>query len=304
LLLLQIAVQIGQVSVHVGMNWWRPRELSLAAGSVLRLCAVRFGREMSVDRSSQVVALGSRTDGRFVFRVTTGVPGGKPSKMWLLDAGSAEELAAWVALVQDTIHQAGADGEPAEIENNAGDRFDFYSRDIGPYTAEPLPAFRGNKLSSEHFPLRPGQFLSTLPLAESANLEVTEIGDVILRRGDLPAYPTDASTLWEHRATGSICGKANGGLLCLVELWWEKLANGKSDDTPVHLAVKDGRWRVGRGRLCTMGQSPKPKGGWRVHLPWDERGKVIKAASLQILDDKTLVLTSGGEVFWSSSPQR
>lgn len=37
-----------------------------------------------------------------------------------------------------------------------------------------------------------------------------------------------------------------------MELWWEELANGKSDDIPVHLAVKNGRWRVGCGGLCTM----------------------------------------------------
>lgn len=157
-------------------------------------------------------------------------------------------------------------------------------------------------MSAADYPLKPGQFMSTLPVTDSANLEVTEIGDIVLRSGDLPAYPTDEPALWSHRATGSIGGKANGGLGCVLELLWERLANGKSDDIPVHLSVKNGRWRVGRGPLCTMGQSPKPAGAWRVHLPWDSRGKVIKAASLQLLEDNTLVLASGGEVLWSSRP--
>lgn len=174
---------------------------------------------------------------------------------------------------------------------------------------EPIPAFCGSILSPMDRPMTAGQFLSTLPILASTNLAITEVGDVLLRRGDLPAYsepdlPVHAAPegpLWAHRATGSIGGKANGGLGCVVESWWSKAVRGKADDTPVHLSVKNGRWRIGRGRLCTMGKSPKPTGSWRTKLPWDARGKAIKDASLQLLDSGNLVVASGDDIFWDSS---
>lgn len=138
-----------------------------------------------------------------------------------------------------------------------------------------------------------GQFLSTLPLLDSANVEVTDIGDLVFRKGDLPAFPTEDPALWAHREIGSAWGKANGGPMCAI---MTRLG------VPVKLTVKNGRWRVGRGVLCNMAQSPKPSGSWRVHLPWNARGQVIKDASLQIKDGQTLVVASGDEVFWSSAP--
>lgn len=138
-----------------------------------------------------------------------------------------------------------------------------------------------------------GQFLSTMPLLDSANVEVTDVGDLVFRKGDLPAFPTEDSPLWAYRAVGSAGGGANGGALCALV---SRLG------VPVQLSVKNGRWRVGRGALCKMGQSPKPAGSWRTHLPGDARGKAMKEASLQIRDGHTLVVASGDEVFWSSAP--
>lgn len=114
--------------------------------------------------------------------------------------------------------------------------------------------------------------MSTPPLVSSINLEITKIGDVILRRGDLPAYSDQGPPLWAHRATGtSDGGKADGGIGCKVESWW--MHNVMEDeDIPVEMSVDRGRWRVGRGRFCTMGQSPKPDGFWKGKLPGSARG--------------------------------
>ena len=190
--------------------------------------------------------------------------------------------------------------------------------ELGPPVPE-SPAFRGSSLSPGDYPLQPGQFLSTLPLLDSASLEVTDVGDLVLRAGDLPAFPQavtaataaeegeeeeeeESSTLWAHRASG-FGGEANGGLGCVLESWWRKKINGEAADIPAHLSVKNGRWRVGRGGLCTMVRSPRPQGGWRAHLPWDARGRAIRAATLRILDSKALVVASGDEVVWSSVPE-
>ncbi|CAM9997780.1 unnamed protein product [Pylaiella littoralis] len=262
---------------------------------------------MFLDGTSEVKTLAKHEkDGRFVFRVTTRTPRFRLNQTWRVHAGSPEELGAWVAAIEHAIHEACAEAEAAEMEDvpprakNAGD-FIHFPRELGPFPIGASPAFRGSKLSPDDYPLHPGQFLSTLPPMDSSNLEVTEVGDVILRRGDLPAYSADAPPIWAHRAMGSIGGKANGGLGCVVELWWQKFVKG-SNGTPVHVAVKDGRWRVGRGRLCTMGISPKPEGSWRVHLPWDAIGNAIKAASLELREDHSLVLASGEMVLWSSPP--
>ena len=156
------------------------------------------------------------------------------------------------------------------------------------------PAFRGDALSPGDEPVRVSQFLSTLPRLDSANLEVTDIGDLVLRKGDLPAFPTQDAPIWAHRATGSTGGKANGGTVCAL---MARLG------VPVGLSVKNGRWRVGRGILCNMGRSPAPEGSWRVYVPFSARGQAIKNASLRIGDDgRTLVVASGDEVLWSSDP--
>ncbi|CAN0407501.1 unnamed protein product, partial [Ectocarpus sp. 12 AP-2014] len=135
-------------------------------------------------------------------------------------------------------------------------------------------------MSPGDHPLQTGQFLSTAPLVDSTNVEITEIGDVILRAGDSPACSGDKSPLWANRATGSTGDKADGGLGCVLESWRRRMVKGTDDDIPVHLYVMNGRWRVGRGRLCTMGQSPKPHGSWRANLPWDAQGQAIRPLGL------------------------
>lgn len=193
------------------------------------------------------------------------------------------------------------------VAHTPNDEF-MFERSLGPDTVEPTLVFRGSTLSPEDFPLKTGQFLSTLPLLSSINLEINEIGDVLLRRGDLPAYPNPAysdpgEVLLAHRTTGSIGGEANGGLGCTVESWWLRNVRG-AEDVPVNLSVKNGRWRVGRGRLCTMGRSPRPAGSWRAFLPrfipGNARGKALRAASLQLLPSGNVVVASGDEVFWDS----
>ncbi|CAM9917876.1 unnamed protein product [Ectocarpus sp. 12 AP-2014] len=66
---------------------------------------------------------------------------------------------------------------------------------LGPFTFAPTPAFRGDSISVDDYPLIPCQFLSTAPVVNLANLQVTEVGNLILRRGDIPAYPTDHTPL-------------------------------------------------------------------------------------------------------------
>lgn len=121
----------------------------------------------------------------------------------------------------------------------------------------------------------------------SANVEVTEVGDVVFRKGDLPAFPTEDSPVWSHRAVDS------GGPMCGL---MSRLG------VPVKMTVKNGRWRVGRGALCKMTQSPKPAGSWHTYVPLSARGKAIRNASLQIRDDQTFVVASGDELFWSAVP--
>lgn len=145
-----------------------------------------------------------------------------------------------------------------------------------------------------------GQYLSTSRSTTAVNLEVTAIGDILLRRGGHPADSDPASPLWAHRATGSFGGKADGGLGCVAESWWMRHVL-EEDDNPVELTVKNGQWRVGRGRFCTMGKSPKPIGSWRVLKPFDARGETLRNASLQVLKDGKVVLASGGDVLWDSS---
>ncbi|CAN0199932.1 unnamed protein product, partial [Ectocarpus fasciculatus] len=307
----------GTVRVKTFLTGWRPRQLALVDGPVLQLCTVTHGgqtkscQQIPLDSSSEVVlAEGKhgtpRKDGRFVFRVSTGSPRGLKNKVWEFDAGSSAALGAWMSLLEgvttrDSEKEADYFGDTPRARNS-GDAFQF-PMDVGPYTFAPTPAFRGDSLSIEDYPLIPGQFLSTVPLVESSNLEVTEVGDLILRRGDIPAYPTDHEPLWAHRVMGSVGDTANGGLGCAVEAWWERVTNGGEDmGVPVHLIVKNGRWRVGRGWLCSMARSPRVAGGWRVHLPWDSHGKALKAASLQVRDNSVVMVTEDGEVIWSSSP--
>lgn len=166
--------------------------------------------------------------------------------------------------------------------------------------AIPAPS-RGSEVSPRDEPLLSGEFLSTRPLLRSANLEVTERGDLVPRSGDLSGYPSQESPLWDHRATGSspVGGEADnrggGGALCRLESWL--LGEGVS----VKLLAKNGRWRVGRSWLCTLSQSPKPEGSWRVYRPRNARGRVIRDASLRVTEEQTLVVAAGDDVMGNSA---
>ncbi|CAN0532291.1 unnamed protein product, partial [Scytosiphon promiscuus] len=160
------------------------------------------------------------------------------------------------------------------------------------YPPQFSPISRGSSLSPSDLPLEVGQFLSTPPPGmDSVNLSIRGNGDVLLGRGDRPTSTSSDDPIWAHRATGSSGGDPNGGLGCALQSFWGTLGSSSREDAPVQLRVKNGRWRVGRGTLCTLGQSPKPAGSWRRHLPWDARGQAIKAASLE-LRDGTLVVAS------------
>ncbi|CAN0068913.1 unnamed protein product [Ectocarpus sp. 12 AP-2014] len=180
---------------------------------------------------------------------------------WEFDASSSQALDSWISLLEGVTTRDFEKEAKFVVgtlrPGNPGDLFKF-SMELGPFMFAPTPAFRCDSLGVDDYPLIPGQFLSTAPVVESANLEVTEVGDLILRQGDIPAYPTNPKPLWAHRVTGSVGGTANGGLGCALEAWWERATNGGEDmDVPVHLAVKNGRWRVGRGWMCTLGRSPR-----------------------------------------------
>ena len=60
-----------------------------------------------------------------------------------------------------------------------------------------------------------------------------------------------------------------GRLCCVLGELWQR--HTSRDEIPVTVSVKNGRWRVGRGAMCTLGRSPAPKGSLRRFLPWDEK---------------------------------
>ncbi|CAM9307209.1 unnamed protein product [Ectocarpus sp. 12 AP-2014] len=310
----------GKVLFKTMVRGWQPGDLSLVADSVLRLCHTKrgFGKHYSckarpLDRSSEVVRLseqdvGKAGNGRFMFRVVSGDPRGKTNTKWTLDAESQSELDEWVSILTEAIIAQGSAGneetnrfDGARLAQNLGDSF-FTSSNLGPDTPDASRAFRGQSISPGDYPLQTGQFLSTAPLVDSTNVEITEIGDVILRAGDIPAFSGGMPPLWANRATGSTGDKADGGGGCVLESWWRRMVKGTDDDIPVHLYVKNGRWRVGRGRLCTTGQSPKPHGSWRANLPWDAQGRAIKTAALELRDSALALVTPQGEILWSSAP--
>ncbi|CBN78696.1 hypothetical protein Esi_0006_0033 [Ectocarpus siliculosus] len=309
----------GKVLFKTMVRGWQPGDLSLVAGSVLRLCHTKRGfanhascKEQPLDRSSEVVRLseqdvGKAGNGRFMFRVVSGDPRGKTNTKWTLDAESQSELDAWVSILTEAIIAQGPAGDEetnrldgAPLAQNLGDS-SVTSSKLEPDTPDASPAFRGHVMSPGDYPLQTGQFLSTASLVDSTNVEITEIGDVIVRAGDIPAFSGDKPPLWAYRATGSTGDKADGGLGCVLESWWRRMVKGTDDDIPVHLYVKNGRWRVGRGRLCTMGQSPKPHGSWRANLPWDAKGRAIKTAGLELRDGALVLVTPQGETLWSSA---
>ena len=127
-------------------------------------------------------------------------------------------------------------------------------------------------------------------------LEVTDIGDILLRPGLRPD-PT-REPLWAHRVTGAFGGRANGGLGCVVESLWRRYTFQR--EIPVTLTVKNGRWRVGRGAMCTLGQSPAPDGSLSRFLPWDETGKAVREGHLYLLEDGTAMVGYPEHMFWDS----
>ncbi|CAN0274018.1 unnamed protein product [Laminaria digitata] len=130
------------------------------------------------------------------------------------------------------------------------------------------------------------------------SLEVTEIGDILISPGHKPDRTQEP--LWAHRATGSFGGVANGGLICVLEAFFQRVIMSE-EEPQTELSVKNGRWRVGRGRFCTLGQSPAPRGSLRRFIPWDERGSAIRGASLELYEDGTaLIVDSEKRVLWDS----
>lgn len=169
--------------------------------------------------------------------------------------------------------------------------------DVPPKEWSLYPYSRGWVLGPKDAPLVPGQYMSNLDQKKPTTLEVTDLGDIMLSPGLYPDRQQDP--LWEHRVTVTFGGRANGGLGCAVEGWWQEHIMGK--EIPVMLSVKNGRWRIGRGAMCTLGRSPAPKGSLRRFLPWDERGKAVREGSLYLLDNDTMVITFGQDLLWDSN---
>lgn len=165
-----------------------------------------------------------------------------------------------------------------------------------PYYWRPFDSrYRGSKLGPKDESLVPGLYLA-LAHKSPFTMEVTEIGDLLISPGHRPDRTQEP--LWAHRATGSVSGLTNGGLGCVVEAFWHRMMG--EEDTEVTLSVKNGRWRVRRGMLCTLGSSPAPEGSFRRFIPGDERGSAIRGAFLQLLEDGTAVIDSADGILWDS----
>lgn len=152
---------------------------------------------------------------------------------------------------------------------------------------------KGQKLGPNDPPLEPGMFLTNFNEDYPTTLEVTEIGDILITAGFFPNSTKD--TLWEHRSTGPSGVHVLG---CALEAFWQRARKG--GETRVSLSIKNGRWRVGRGKMCTLARSPAPEGSLRRFLPWDERGKAVIEASLYMVRNGHATIFSGTEVMWSS----
>lgn len=159
------------------------------------------------------------------------------------------------------------------------------------------PACRGTSLGPREPPLELGQYLSNLNPANPVTLEATGLGDLLLTPGAVPNRKKTPK--WASRTTSAWGSNANGGLLCAVEARMRGVV-GK-DEPETRLSVKNGRWRVGRGPLCTLCQSPRPEGSFRRFIPGDARGKAIREASLTFSDSDNLVIASGSDILWDSS---
>lgn len=158
------------------------------------------------------------------------------------------------------------------------------------------PSSRGRELGPKDAPLTLEQYMSNLCPENPTTMTVTVIGDILLSPGLYPDRNQDP--LWAYRMIGSFGGLANGGPVCALENWWQRLITGH--EIPATLSVKNGRWRVGRGAMCTLGRSPAPEGSLRRFLPWDERGKAVREGTLYLLDDGSAVITWGEHSLWDS----
>lgn len=158
------------------------------------------------------------------------------------------------------------------------------------------PPSKGWSLGPNDPPLVTGEYLSNLYPEQPTTLEITEVGDILFSPGLYPDRKQEP--LWAHRVTATFAGRANGGLFCALEDFW--LEHTSRDEIPVTLSVKNGRWRVGRGMLCTLGRSPAPKGSLRRFLPWDERGREVREGVLFLLEDDSAIIASGQTVLWDS----
>eukprot|EP00904_Undaria_pinnatifida_P010417 jgi/Undpi1/6505/HiC_scaffold_20.g08984.m1 len=278
----------------------QPRKVTLT-GNELSICKITKGGKgtkaceaMTLFELSDVIPIDEDKDSkgvtRSLFRVTE-YPW-KTAKSWTFDAGSPDERAKWIALIEDAILETWAVFEGVE-EGNSSDE-----QDAGAPPREWFlyPHSRGWTLGPNDPPLLPGQYLSNLSRKKPTTMEVTAIGDVLLSPGLYPDHQHEP--LWAHRVTETFGGRANGGLGCAVEDWWQRHVMGH--EIPVMLSVKNGRWRVGRGMMCTLGQSPAPKGSLRRFLPWDDRGKAVREGSLYLLDDDTFIITFGQNLLWDS----
>eukprot|EP00904_Undaria_pinnatifida_P010456 jgi/Undpi1/6540/HiC_scaffold_20.g09019.m1 len=200
-----------------------------------------------------------------------------------------------------TPYACGNDPPSASSTNpyqlRADPRASSKARDKARSPPEPMYSdSRGWKLGPDDDPLVPGEHLSNLWLHKPTTMEVTEIGDVLLSPGFTPDREQDP--LWAHRVMGAFGGRANGGFFCALENWLQRQING--EELQVKLTVKNGRWRVGRGAMCTLGKSPAPEGSLRRFLPWDERGQAIRAASLYLLQDDSAIIAYEQHLFWYS----
>lgn len=156
------------------------------------------------------------------------------------------------------------------------------------------PMRRGNSLRPDDPPLKVGQSLADM--RRTVKIEISDLGDITLS-------PTgnnhkDKEPVWAYRAPTTWGNRADGGIGCTAERLLRK-AIGKGE-IPMTLQVRNGRWRIGRGALCTLGKSSRPEGSLRSLLQDDPRGKALRTASLTVYSDR-VVISSGPDVMWDSS---
>ncbi|CAN0329205.1 unnamed protein product, partial [Scytosiphon promiscuus] len=142
--------------------------------------------------------------------------GAKSSHVWTLDAGSEDEMNAWVSLLKDVVARARAGNEgPTVDDSTPAKQVPAPNHPWDVYPPQSSPISRGSSLSPSDLPLEVGQFLSTPPPSmDSVNLSIRGNGDVLLGRGDKPTSTSSDDPIWAHRSTGSSGSDPNGGLGC------------------------------------------------------------------------------------------